>query len=160
MVLPDLTEHEAALGAIVDDEHGDLVPMLQAVQRRFGWLPRNALEFIAARAGVPLARLWSVATFYASFHLQPRGRTVVRVCHGTACHVRGARRISDALAVHLELPADGGTTGDLRYTLDGVACLGCCSLAPVVAVGEDVLGKLDQRSAVDAVARRTREEDE
>jgi len=156
--LPDLTAHEEALGAIVAAENGDLVPILQAVQRRFGWLPRNVLERISELSAIPLARIWSVATFYSSFHLEPRGRTVIRVCQGTACHVRGARRISDALAVRLGVPESGGTTTDLGHTLDAVACLGCCSMAPVVAVGDRIHGGLNARSAVDALIRDDEEE--
>jgi NADH-quinone oxidoreductase subunit E len=156
-VLPDLSDHEVALRAIAAREGSDVVAILQAVQHRLGWLPRNAVELIASCTGLSLARLWSVATFYASFHLQPRGRTVVRVCRGTACHVRGAARISDALAKHLGVAA-GSTTADLAYTLDEVACLGCCSLAPVVTVGDEVYGKLGQRDAIMLLERVDPEE--
>ncbi len=150
----DLLEHETALRAIVTTERGDVVSILQAVQRLFGWLPRPALEYVAEHAGIPPARLWSVASFYSSFYLKPRGRTIIRVCEGTACHVRGAARISDALVKHLRLGPDRGTTEDLEYTLDGVACVGCCSLAPVVTIDGEVFGKLGQLDAVKLIEER------
>ena len=152
--------HQLALGAIIEQEGGDLVPILQAVQRELGWLPRAVLEQVATRTGIPIARIWGVATFYAGFHLEPRGRTIVRVCQGTACHVRGARRIGDTLARHLGVPAGGGTTADLGHTLERVACLGCCSLAPVIAIDGDIHGKLDQCEALALVARAPGGEDE
>lgn len=158
LALPDLHDHADALIAIIEQERGNLVPILQAVQRRFGWLPQNVLELVAARAGIPLARIWSVATFYASLHLQPRGRSIVRVCHGTACHVRGAQRVTDAAARHLGVDGPGDTTTDLRYTLETVACLGCCSLAPVVAIDRDIHGNLDQLRVVGLLTRGGPEE--
>lgn len=150
-VLPDLSDHEDALRAIAARADGDVVAILQAGQHRLGWLPRNAVERVASCTGLPLSRLWSVATCYASFHLQPRGRTVIRVCRGAACHVRGAARINDALAKHLGVAA-GLTTPNLAYTHE-VACLGCCSLAPVVTVGGEVYGKLGQRDAIELLER-------
>ena len=133
-----------------------LVEALRAAQEHLGWLPAEALQLIARTLGVPLSRVHGVATFYASFHLHPRGKRVLRVCRGTACHVGGAERLVDALGKHLGIGL-GETTEDLSFTLESAACLGCCSLAPVIASAEDTWGRLDGLRAV-AVAVRLAEE--
>lgn len=122
----------------------ELIPLLQALQRERGWLSQETLEEVARRLALSVARVRGVACFYAGFHLKPRGRTVVRVCTGTACHVGGAPRVTDALVKALGV-APGETTPDLGHTLETVACLGCCSLAPVITVGEDTHGRVDPR---------------
>lgn len=126
-----------ALSRLVSVEPADLIGRLHAVQDAYGYLPAEALAALSTHTGVPLARLYGVATFYEHFFLQPRGRTIVKVCHGTACHVVGAERVTDALATALGV-APGETTEDRSHTLSTAACLGCCSLAPVVAVGDRV----------------------
>lgn len=120
---------------------GSLVPLLQRAQAVYGWLPKEVLEGIAQRTRIPVARLYGIATFYTQFRLAPVGRHIIRVCHGTACHVAGAVRITEALEEELKVH-DGETTPDLRFTLDSVACLGCCSLAPVMMVDDDTHGRL------------------
>ncbi len=139
------------------EEAAGLVDALREVQDTVGWLPPDMLKLIAATRGLPLARVHGVATFYTGFHLQPRGRHVVRVCEGTACHVGGSDRLVDALSKELGV-ALGGTTEDLGFTLESAACLGCCSLAPVVAAGERTWGRLSAQDAVDAVAGLTVDE--
>lgn len=128
-----------------------LVEALRVGQDSVGWLPPEVLRLIAVARQMPLARVIGVATFYASFHLEPRGRTVLRVCKGTACHVGGADRLVDALSKHLDLEL-GQTKEDLSYTLESAACLGCCSLAPVLAAGEQTWGRLDGPAAVEVAA--------
>ena len=122
-------------------EPSSLIPLLQRTQERFGYLPREALEEIANYLGIPLSRVYGVATFYAQFRFEPLGKYVVKICHGTACHVNGAVNISQAIREELGVE-EGQTTEDGLVTLERVACLGCCSLAPVIMVNEKVFGKL------------------
>ena len=139
-----------ALAQVLAECEG-LVEALRAAQLAVGWLSPAALRLIAVTRQVPLARVIGVATFYASFHLEPRGRNVLRVCKGTACHVGGADRLVDALAKHLGIEL-GETAADLSFTLESAACLGCCSLAPVLAAGEETWGRLDGPAAVKVAA--------
>ncbi len=137
------------LDAILDEHENDpgaLIPVLQATQEHYGYLPRPALETVAARRGVPLSAVYGVGTFYAQFHLRPRGEHVVRICHGTACHVRGAPDVTRAVVEELDLRV-GETSEDLRFTLESVACVGCCGLAPVMLVDQRTYGQLDSSDA-------------
>jgi len=120
---------------------GSLIPILQGAQAIYGYLPREVLLQIARETGIPPSRVFGVATFYAQFHLSPRGRNIVRVCLGTACHVRGGARIFERVQQELEI-GNNETTPDLRFTLETVACLGCCGLSPVIMVNDDTHGRL------------------
>ena len=122
-------------------KHGGVIPVLQETQKQVGFLSREAMEVVSEELSVPLAELYGVATFYAQFHLKPRGRHIIRVCRGTACHVRGSAKIMDKVMSMLKVK-ENGTTEDLRFTLEPVACLGCCGLAPVVMIDEDTHGRL------------------
>jgi len=127
-------------------ETGALIPVLQHAQEVYGYLPEPVLAAIAQARRVPFSEVYGVATFYSQFHLEPRGRTVVRICHGTACHVAGAPEVTRAVTDEL-LTKVGETSEDLRFTVEAVACVGCCGLAPVVVVGEETHGQLDPTSA-------------
>jgi NADH-quinone oxidoreductase subunit E len=129
---------------------GNLIPLLQGTQSLFGFIPHAAFEKIAAETGLKLSEMYGVATFYAQFRLKPVGKYIIKVCHGTACHVQNANSISDALKEELKV-GDGGTTEDGLFTLESVACLGCCSLAPVMMIHEDTSGKLTGSEAVKIV---------
>lgn len=122
-------------------ERGVLIPLLQAAQTEEGWISGERIDEIHRRTGLPLAHIFGVATFYSQFRLRPVGRNVVKVCHGTACHVANANALSRALEDLLKV-GDGETTADREFTLETVSCLGCCSLAPVVMVGRDTHGNL------------------
>ncbi len=113
-----------------------LVGILQDIQKALRYLPREALSHVAERLGVPLPRVYSVATFYQAFSLTPRGRHIIKVCVGTACHVRGAPKVLEELERKLGI-GPGETTYDMEYTLITVNCLGCCALGPVVVVDEE-----------------------
>ena len=119
-----------------------VIEMMQDIQEHLRHLPQEALRRISQSTGADLPRLYHVATFYKAFSLKPRGRLPIQVCTGTACHVRGAQRVMDAFSRELEIEP-GETTEDLLFTLEGVRCLGCCSLAPVVTVGKSLQGGLD-----------------
>ncbi|MDZ8119890.1 NADH-quinone oxidoreductase subunit NuoE [Pontiella agarivorans] len=123
------------------------IPLLQAVQSEFRYIPVEAIEQIAARTEMTETRLYGVATFYSQFRLEPVGEKIIKVCHGTACHVAGAEGVTEALERRLGI-SDGETTADGRYTLESVACLGCCSLAPVVAVDDDISARVDRGAVV------------
>lgn len=118
-----------------------LIPLLQKTQENFGYLPKEALQQISRYLGVPLSRVYGVATFYAQFRFEPLGKYVIKICHGTACHVNGAVNISQAITEELGIE-EGQTTKDGLVTLERVACLGCCSLAPVIMINNKVFGKL------------------
>lgn len=146
-------QRAAWLDGVVAQHGDDLVALLQEIQRKYGHMSPELLPELATRTGIALSRIYGVATFYSSFSLERRGRVVVRVCKGTACHVRGASRVTEAVAKRLEVQP-GGTTPDLAFTLETVACLGCCSLAPVMTVGGDTHARLDRQRAVAAIDER------
>ncbi len=138
-------------------EESSLIPMLQACQKHFGYLPRVVMEEISSYLDMPLSNVYGVTTFYAQFRLEPLGDHLVKVCHGTACHVRGADKINELLENELGIKS-GETTPDGTFTLERVACLGCCSLAPVIMVDETAHGNLD-RDKVKAVVEKYRGDD-
>jgi NADH-quinone oxidoreductase subunit E len=123
------------------DPHGNLIALLQRAQDVFGYLPEPVVDEIARLSGVPASRIYGIITFYAQFTTVPSGRRKIYVCHGTACHVAGATRITEALEQELEV-GEGDTTADMEFTLGSVACMGACSQAPVMRVGEDTYGNL------------------
>lgn len=122
----------------------ELIPLLQSVQEKFGYLPQESMEEIAKFIGVPGSSVFAVATFYAQFRFTPRGKKHIMVCRGTACHVNGAPRvleeIEDQLGIH-----EGETSEDLEYSLETVACIGACSLAPCLMINKDVEAKITKK---------------
>jgi NADH:ubiquinone oxidoreductase subunit E len=120
---------------------GAVIPILQRTQDAYGYLPKEILAAISKKTGIPLSRLYGVATFYAQFRLTRRGRHLVRVCDGTACHVRGAPKNVEAVEKALDIKA-GETSADYKATLEIVYCLGSCGLAPVAVIDEKVYGQL------------------
>lgn len=123
-----------------DGEPGDLIPLLQSAQDHFGCIPRRAIRHIAGVTGIPESEVYGVITFYNQFRLRPTGKYVIRVCCGTACHVSGSKTILEAIEDELEVEV-GDTTEDGLFTLLTVACLGCCSLAPVIMINEETHGR-------------------
>jgi NADH-quinone oxidoreductase subunit E len=136
---------------------GNMIPLLQGTQNFYGYIPTAAFHKLADETDLELSDMYGVATFYAQFRLAPVGKHIVKVCHGTACHVQNATAISDALEDYLEIK-DGETTADRMFTLESVACLGCCSLAPVIMIGDNSYGKLTGKAAVDVVKNIKRQE--
>lgn len=120
----------------------DLCPLLQEVQAGYGYLPPAVLLELSQRTGIPASQIYGVATFYEQFHLEPHGRHTVRCCRGTACHVKGGHSMLQALRRELAI-GDGQTTPDMRFTLETVACLGTCFLAPVMMVDNDYYGNMN-----------------
>jgi len=123
---------------------GDLIPLLQAAQVAFGYVPVSAMERIALTLEIPLAEVYGVVTFYKQFRLTPRGRNLIRVCDGTACHVNDSMGLIEAIDEVLGLKP-GQTDEHLDFTLETVACLGCCSLAPCIVVNDETHGRLEPR---------------
>jgi len=124
----------------------ELIQALHRVQSALGYVPKEAQEVVAAVVGVPLSQVRGVLTFYHFFRTRPSGRHIIRVCLGTACHVRGAERVLSALEEELNVKV-GETTADGKFTLAVARCLGCCGLAPVMMIDEEVYGKLDPKKA-------------
>lgn len=135
-------------------QHGtgpeNTIGILQDIQNHFRYLPLEALDHVCKNTGISPSQIYGVATFYAQFRMDPVGEHIIRVCHGTACHVIGAKNITDAVEKELQVK-DGCTTADDKYTLESVACLGCCSLAPVIMIDDDTYGNLDGSSVVKVV---------
>lgn len=119
-----------------------LIPILQAVQEEYKYLPEEVLTYVATSLGVPPARVFGVATFYAHFALEPKGKHVIRLCDGTACHVKQSIPILEALRERFGLDEKRSTTPDLMFTVETVACLGACGLAPVVVIDEEIYGQM------------------
>ena len=141
----------------VSGQRGVLIPVLQGVQEKIGYLPEDAMKIIAERLSLSLTHVYGVASFYKHFHFKPRGKNIVKVCTGTACHVRGAKAVLDRMESKLGIK-EGETTKDLSVTLETVGCVGCCALAPVATVNDqDLYGELTP-SMVDDIIGMARSE--
>ena len=134
-----------------------LITILQEIQEVYSYLPEEALNRLSREAMIPMSRIYAVVTFYAQFYLNPRGRQTVRVCRGTACHVRGGSRILEAVERELGI-TDGETTPDLEYSLETVACIGACALAPAMVVNENTYGKMTPSEAAKAIYHKDKKE--
>jgi NADH-quinone oxidoreductase subunit E len=139
--LVDLSPAERILDRMGLVRPTDLIPLLQEIQDSYGYLPPPVLMEVSRRTGIPASRMYGVITFYSQFCLKPRGRHTVRACRGTACHVRGARRVTETIARQLGV-GEGETTPDNVFTFETVACLGTCFLAPAMMVDNDYYGLL------------------
>jgi len=135
-----------------------LIPILQAVQEEYKYLPEEVLTYVATSLGVPPARVFGVATFYAHFALEPKGKHVIRLCDGTACHVRQSIPILNALRERLGVDEKHATTPDMMFTVETVACLGACGLAPVVVIDEEVHGQMTPERTLALVEKIEQEE--
>ncbi len=137
----DLAKCRSILSKYPQATHSDLIPILQQLQDAYGYLPRTALEETTGRTRIPLSKIFGVVTFYSQFSLEPRGKHTIKVCTGTACHIKGApdikKKITEVLHVH-----EGETTQDYKFTYEPVACVGTCFLAPVMMVDDRYYGKL------------------
>jgi len=129
---------------------GNMIPLLQHTQELYGFIPRDAFLKLEKETTLTLSEMYGVASFYAQFRLKPVGKHIIKVCHGTACHVQNATVITEALEEEL-MVKDGETTKDNLFTLESVACLGCCSLAPVMMIGDETFGKLGSKQAKDVI---------
>ena len=144
-----------ALQLVIDElknEQGALMPIMQRAQDIFGYLPEEVQNYIAKELDIPVSDIYGVATFYAQFNLEPKGKYIISVCMGTACYVKGSQQVLDKLEEVLEVPA-GRTTKDGLFTLNATRCLGACGLAPVMTVNEEVYGRLTPEDIPGIIAK-------
>ena len=129
-----------------------LIPILQEIQEKYNYLPKDALIYVSKKLSVPLIQVYSVATFYKTFSLKPKGKHIIRVCLGTACHVRGAPRIVDEIKRKLNIEV-GETTEDKLFTLETVRCLGACALGPIVVIDDEYYGQVNPKK-IDTILQK------
>jgi NADH:ubiquinone oxidoreductase subunit E len=120
---------------------GNIITILQDIEKNFGYIPEEAVNWFSRKLDIPASRFFGTATFYSQFHLKPRGKNVITVCRGTACHVKGSERLINRLVMELDLPPDEETTPDLKFTVERVNCIGACGIAPVTLINREVHGK-------------------
>jgi len=147
---------EECLNSILSSYEGkreELIPILQQVQKEFGYLPEQTMLKIAQFTGVPESHVYGVATFYAQFRFTPIGRKHVTACRGTACYVRGASRILEAIEKHLGIK-EGQTTEDMEYSLETVACIGACGLSPCIMINKIVEAKMTPKRVMELLAKK------
>lgn len=151
---------EAALIAVIDNsvkKNKELIPILEDVQNRFRYIPKDAVQLISDRIKRPISEIYGVVTFYRSFSLTPRGKHIVTVCVGTACHVRGGSKILSTLSRELKINP-GQTTKDLNYSLDAVNCLGCCAIGPVIVIDDEYYGEMTAKKALNLISKLKKED--
>lgn len=134
------------------DSQGVLMQILHKAQSIFGYLPIEVQKFISEEMDIPLAEIYGVATFYTQFSIEPKGKHKIGVCLGTACYVKGSQLVLDKLSKELGIKV-GSTTEDNLFTLEATRCLGCCGLAPVMMIDDEVYGKLDPKNIPDIIAK-------
>ena len=139
---------------------GKIIPVLQEIQDIFGYIPEDAIRETSRELGIPSSEIYGVVTFYGQFHLQARGKNIIRVCTGTACHVQGGGKVLEAITNCLGLTDGKLTTDNMMFTLEPVACLGACGMAPVMMVNEDAYGRLTPEEVPEILARYEENRDE
>ena len=152
-------EHQIDLSKVYEilsryEKHeANIIPVLQETQNFYSFLPEEVLRCISISLHVPMSKIYGIITFYSQFYLKPRGKNVIKACQGTACHVRGAKGVLETIARELKLESEIGTTDDHNFTLETVACVGTCFLAPVIMVNEDYYGKLTPKRTADILKK-------
>ena len=146
----------SAIDAILE-KHGtgeeSLIAVLKDIQNQYGYLPQEALRHVSEKLAVPLSKIFCIATFYSSFSLEPKGKNVISVCQGTACHIKKGEEVVTSLTRALKLGADRKTTSDGTFTVEKVRCLGCCSIAPAVRVNQEHYGLVTQNSVANILRK-------
>ena len=150
----DFKDQLAGILSQFNRDRGNLIPILQQVQQEFGYLPQEAMQLVADFLHISNSTVYSVSTFYTQFKFTPSGKNIIRVCRGTACHVRGVAKILSEIEKQLGIKP-GETTGDLKYSLETVACIGACALAPVTVINDNVYGRI----TTDKIAQILKEEE-
>jgi NADH-quinone oxidoreductase subunit E len=155
-----LRQFESVLSIIENYNHDKarLITILQKVQHEYRYLPEEVLTYVATALDMPIAEVYGVATFYAHFTLVPKGKYVIKVCNGTACHVKGAMSLVDVLFKKLKLNEQKTTTDNMLFTVETVSCLGACGLAPVMVINEKVYGQVDNKKAEEIIEKLIQEE--
>jgi len=124
------------------NNEGNIITILQDIEKNFGYIPEDTVTWFAKKLDIPASRFFGTATFYSQFHLKPRGKNIVTVCRGTACHVKGSERLINRVLMELDIPHDDDTTSDLKFTVEKVNCIGACGIAPVTILNNEVHGKM------------------
>ncbi len=124
------------------ENSGNIITILQDIEKNFGYIPEEAVNWFSKKLDIPASRFYGVATFYSQFHLKPRGKNIITVCRGTACHVKGSERLINRLCLELDIPAGEETTSDLKFTIEKVNCIGACGIAPVTLINNTVHGRM------------------
>ena len=124
------------------NNEGNIITILQDVEETFGYIPEEAVNWISKKLDVPASRFFGIVTFYAQFHLKPRGKNIITVCRGTACHVKGSERLLNKFLIELNIPPGKDITDDLKFTVEKVNCVGACGIAPVIILNKEVHGKM------------------
>jgi len=124
------------------ESEGNVISLLQEIEESFGYLPEDAINWFSEQLDIPPSRFYGIATFYAQFHLKPRGENIITACCGTACHVKGAEKLINSLMRELQIPSGEDTSEDRKFTVEKVNCVGACSIAPVVIINKEVHGKM------------------
>ncbi len=132
-------------------EEGNVISILQNMQERFGYIPRDAVYWFAKELNIPASNFFGVATFYSQFHMKPRGRHIITACCGTACHVKGADPVVNRIKADLALAEGEETTSDMLFTYESVACIGACSLAPVLRINKKIYGNVSPDKATELI---------
>ncbi len=140
-----------------EGKSSELIPALQQIQEELGFLPADAMLYAAEFLNVPESTVFGVASFYAQFRFNPVGKNIIKVCHGTACHVKDAGKILDEISRNIGIK-DGETSADMQYTLESVACIGCCALAPCITINDEVHGRLNTKT-VDKIFKSKKAEE-
>jgi len=140
------------------EKDGNVISLMQDAQEVFGYIPREAVNYFSEELGIALSRFYGVVTFYSQFHLKPRGKNIVSVCCGTACHVKGGSKIADRVLKDLGLAADGETTADGEFTFEVVRCVGACSIAPVVLVNDKAYAEMSPDGTAKLIKQLKKEE--
>jgi len=146
----------SAIDAILKNHgkaEGALIAVLKDIQNQYGYLPQEALRHVSEKLAVPLSKIFCIATFYSSFSLEPRGKNVISVCQGTACHMKKGDEVVSSLTRALKLGSDKKTTSDRAFTVEKVRCMGCCSIAPAVRVNQDHYGQVTQNSVANILRK-------
>ncbi len=136
---------EKILEKILNDyqlNKGNIISILQDIENSFGYIPEEAVFWFSKKLDIPASRFFGTATFYSQFHLKPRGKNIVTVCRGTACHVKGSERLINRLLMELDISPDEDTTADLKFTIEKVNCIKACGIAPVTILNQEVHGKM------------------
>jgi len=121
---------------------GNIISILQDIEKAFGFIPEEAVTWFSKKLDIPASRFFGTATFYSQFHLKPRGKNIITVCRGTACHVKGSEKLLNRLFLELDIPPDEETSKDSKFTIEKVNCIGACGIAPVTILNKEVLGKM------------------
>lgn len=156
----NVDEQIGGIGRIISEQEakrGVLIHALQQIQEEEGYLPEEVLRKLSRKLNIALSEIYSVASFYKMFHFKPRGKKVVKVCLGTACYVRGSKKVLTALENEFNVKS-GDTTDDLAMTLETVGCVGCCGLAPVTTINDEVTGELIGEKKIEALIKSIKED--